>query len=60
MSGKLVTLVTYDNVPLSDLARLRLEEAGIAVRVENAEIVNALWHYGDALGDDRPFGWEDR
>ena len=53
MSGKLVTLAIYDNVPLSDLARLRLEDAGISVRVENAEIVNALWHYGSALGGVR-------
>lgn len=53
MSGKLVTLATYDNVPLSDLARLRLEEAGIPVRVENADIVNNLWHVGSALGGVR-------
>lgn len=53
MSGKLVTLATYDNVPLSEVARLRLEEAGIPVRVENAGIVNTLWYVGTALGGVR-------
>jgi hypothetical protein len=53
MSGKLITLTTYDNVPMSEVARLRLEDAGIPVRVENAEIVNTLWHVGTALGGVR-------
>jgi hypothetical protein len=53
LSGKLVTLVSYDNVPLSEVARLRLEDAGIPVRVENADIVNAMWHVGPALGGVR-------
>jgi hypothetical protein len=53
VSGKLITLATYDNVPLSEVARLRLEDAGIPVRIENADIVNALWHVGPALGGVR-------
>jgi hypothetical protein len=53
MSGRLVTIATYDNVPMSEVARLRLEDAGIPVRVENADIVNVLWHIGPALGGVR-------
>jgi hypothetical protein len=53
MTGKLVTVATYNNVPLSEIARLRLENAGIPVRVENADIVNALWHLSSAIGGVR-------
>lgn len=53
MSGRLMTLATYDNVPMSEVARLRLEDAGIPVRVENADIVNTLWGVGPALGGVR-------
>lgn len=51
MSGRYVTIARYDNVPLAELARLRLEDAGIPVHVENAELVTALWHYGTAFGN---------
>ncbi len=51
MSGRLVTIARYDNVPLAELARLRLEDAAIPVQVENAELVTALWHYGTAFGN---------
>jgi hypothetical protein len=60
MSTKLVALATYDNVPLAELARLRLEQEGIPVQLENAELVNALWHYGNAFGHVRPAVWRRR
>jgi hypothetical protein len=50
MPGKLVALASYVNVPLAEVARLRLEQEGIPVHLENAETVSALWHYGNAVG----------
>lgn len=50
MPGKLVALASYVNVPLAEVARLRLEQEGIPVYLENAETVSALWHYGNAVG----------
>lgn len=50
MPGKLVALASYVNVPLAEVARLRLEQEGIPVHLENAETVNVLWHYGNAVG----------
>lgn len=50
MSGKLVALASYVNVPLAEVARLRLEQEGIPVHLENAETVTALWHVGNAVG----------
>ena len=50
MPGKLVALASYVNVPLAEVARLRLEQEGIPVHLDNAETVSALWHMGNAVG----------
>jgi len=50
MSNELVAIATYDNVPLAEIARLRLEEEGIPVHLDNAEVVTALWYAGNAVG----------
>jgi hypothetical protein len=50
MPGKLVALASYVNVPLAEVARLRLEQEGVPVHLENAETVSALWHMGNAVG----------
>ena len=42
MSDRYVAIARYDNVPLAELVRLQLEAAGIAVRIENVELVNVL------------------
>ena len=50
MAGRLVGITTYDNVPLAEIARLQLEQEGIPVHLENAEVVSALWYAGNAVG----------
>lgn len=47
----LVTVARYPNASLGEIARILLEQSGIPVRLENANTVTALWHYGTALGD---------
>jgi hypothetical protein len=51
MADRLVTIARYPNAASAEIARIRLEESGIAVRIVNAETVTALWHVGTALGD---------
>jgi hypothetical protein len=50
MPGRLVALASYVDVPLAEVARLRLEQEGIPVHLENAETIFALWHVGNAVG----------
>lgn len=59
MTGKRVTIATYDNVPVSEVARLRLEDAGIPVHVENTALVSTLWHVVSALDGVRLIVDED-
>lgn len=50
MSAPFVTVARYDNVPMAEVARLRLEDAGIPAHIQNAELVTAIWYYGTAFG----------
>ena len=50
MSDAWITLRTFDSLPMAELARVRLDEAGVPCRILNAEVVSMYPLWGNAVG----------
>ena len=51
MAGDLIEIEAYDNPHKADLAKMRLESAGIKVFLENRLIVETDWFLSNAIGN---------
>ncbi len=49
MADRLVTIATYWNLIEANLAKSRLQEAGLRVTIADDEMVGALWHLSNAI-----------